>query len=76
MRHQENFGEAHLRAAAGVVVQKPRLGKATTPAAPLRRLRGIFLLSQPRLLTRRGIGGVKIYVFFHSNRFSCAYVLA
>src|SRR5262245_23759333 len=31
------------------------LVSATTPAAPHRRLRGIFLMSRPPLLTRRGL---------------------
>jgi hypothetical protein len=71
MRHQENFGEAHLRAADGVVAHKPRFvmsddfllmaapyracaGSARLPLL-LRRLRSIFLLSRPPLLTRTGI---------------------
>jgi hypothetical protein len=59
MRHQENFGEAHLSAADGVVVHTERfrckrrlfldgcalsgLRGLRPPAAPLRRLRSIFL---------------------------------
>src|SRR5215475_10980074 len=30
LRHQENFGEAHLFAADGVVAHKPRSGSTTT----------------------------------------------
>src|SRR5262249_26559595 len=69
LRHQENFGEAHLSAADGVVAHKSPSGRerrlflmatpyracAGSARRPLqqRRLRGIFFMSRPPPLTRR-----------------------
>ena len=43
MRHQENFGEAHLSAADGVVAQEPCLGVSDHPSAPSKEASRHFL---------------------------------
>src|SRR5262249_40615824 len=60
LRHQENFGEAHLSAADGVVAHESRFGVSDDfflMAAPYRACAGSARrpLSRPPLLTRRGI---------------------
>jgi len=57
-RHQENAAEPPLWSGRGGHSRKlfPRL---TTPSAPLRRLRDIFLQAQPPLLSRRGLAAQK-----------------
>src|SRR5215831_242992 len=56
LRHQENFGVAHLSAADGVVAHTDNWFVSDHPVRSfIRRLRGIFLMSRPPLLTRRGI---------------------
>ena len=73
LRHQENFGVAHLSAAGGVVAHTdnwfvsddfflmaaPYRACAGSARRPLhqRQLRPIFLMSRPPVLTRRGIPG-------------------
>jgi len=57
LRHKENAGEAHLSAADGVVAQtKAILASDRSGRSFIRRLRGIFLMSRPPLLTRKGVG--------------------
>jgi hypothetical protein len=55
LRHQTNFGEGHLSAADGVVAHTT--SRCESPLRPLliRTLRGIFLMSRPPHLTRRGM---------------------
>ena len=71
LRHQENFGAAHLSAADGVVAHKSLcrqerplfldgcalsgLRGLRPPSAPTRRLRGVFFMSRPPLLVRKGL---------------------
>src|SRR5262245_6962950 len=56
LRHQENFGEARLSAADGVVADKERV---VVSDHPVRSNKGgfapFFLMSRPPLLTRRGM---------------------
>ena len=55
LRHQENFGEAHLRAADGVVTHKSHFGVNDHPVCGANvGFAEIFLMPQPPLLTRRG----------------------
>src|SRR5262245_57247924 len=51
LRHQENFGAAHLTAADGVVAYTEIWLVSDHPLL-IRMLRGIFLMSRPPLLTR------------------------
>jgi len=52
-------GRARVASATARSLKKGQLRRlfllVTTPSAPLRRLRGFFLLAQPPLLTRRGL---------------------
>ena len=53
-RHQEDAAKRPLKGADGVVAHEPRDSQATTPSAPLRWLRPIFLRAQPPLLCKEG----------------------
>jgi hypothetical protein len=55
LRNQQNFGEAHLSAADRVVAHKPYFAVRDHPGRSSRRLRAIFLMPRPPLLTRRGL---------------------
>src|SRR5438067_1419684 len=49
------ISRSHHSAADGWSDRLPRLALPTTPAAPVRRLRGILLMSRPPLLVEEGI---------------------